>query len=69
MSKRKVIIEVDLDDDKINSVEDLDREILVQDISGQLAKKYLTSLQDDLTQQVNVKKGSKKVHIKTSFRI
>lgn len=65
MSKRKVIIEIDLDDDRINSVEDLDREILVQDISGQLAKKYLCSLQDDMTQQVNVKKGSKKVHIKT----
>ena len=56
MSKRKVIIEVDLEDDKINSIEDLDREILVQDIYGQLAKKYLCSLQDDLTQQVNVKK-------------
>ena len=65
MSKRKVIIEIEIDDDRINSVEDLDREILVQDISGQLAKKYLCSLQDDMTQQVNVKKGSKKVHIKT----
>ena len=66
MSKRKVIIEVDLDDDKINSVENLDREILVQYISGQLAKKYFSSLQDDLAQQVHVKKGSKKVHIKTA---
>ena len=46
MPKRKVIVEVDINDDRINSIEDLEQEILIQDIYGQIAKKYLDSLQD-----------------------
>jgi len=65
MSKRKLIIEVDIDDDAVNSIEDLEREILAQNICGQAARKYLDSLQDDMAQQVEIRKGSKKVHIKT----
>ncbi|MCD4845292.1 MAG: hypothetical protein K8R25_12475 [Methanosarcinales archaeon] len=65
MPKRKVIIEVEIRDDRINSIEDLEQEILTQDIYGQIAKKYLDSLQDDMAQHVNARKGSKNVHIKT----
>ena len=65
MSKRKLIIEVGIDDDAVNSIEDLEREILAQDICGQVARKYLDSLQDSMAQQVEIRKGSKKVHIKT----
>ncbi|MEA1894083.1 MAG: hypothetical protein U9N36_02570, partial [Euryarchaeota archaeon] len=59
------IIEVGIDDDAVNSIEDLEREILAQDICGQAARKYLYSLQDDMAQQAKVRKGSKKIHIKT----
>ena len=48
-----------------NSIEDLEREILARDICGQAARKYLDSLQDDLAQQAKIRKGSKKVHIRT----
>ena len=65
MPERKLIIEVEINDDAVNSIEDLEREILAQDICGQAARKYLDSLQDDLAQQVEIRKGSKKVHIKT----
>ena len=65
MPGRKLIIEVDINDDSVNSIEDLEREILAQDICGQAARKYLDSLQDDMAQQVEIRKGSKKVHIKT----
>ena len=65
MSKRKVIIEIDLNDYRINSIEDLEQEILSQEIYGQVARKYLDSLQDDMAQYVNTRKGSKNVHIKT----
>ena len=65
MAKRKVIVEVDIDDDSVNSIEDLEREILAQDIYGQVAKRYLDSLQDEMIGQVDERKGSKKVHIKT----
>ena len=65
MSERKLIIEVDINDDRVNSIEDLEREILAQNICGQAARKYLDSLQDDMAQQVEIRKGSKKVHIKT----
>ena len=65
MSERKLIIEVGIDDGAVNSIEDLEREILAQDICGQAARKYLDSLQDDMAQQVEIRKGSKKVHIKT----
>ncbi len=65
MSERKLIIEVGIDDDAVNSIEDLEREILAQDICGQAARKYLDSLQEDMTQQAKVRKGSKKIHIKT----
>ena len=65
MSERKLIIEVGIDDDAVNSIEDLEREILAQDICGQAAMKYLDSLQDDMAQQAKMRKGSKKVHIRT----
>ncbi len=65
MPERKLIIEVDINDDAVNSIEDLEREILAQDICGQAARKYLDSLQEDLAQQAKIRKGSKKVHIKT----
>nr|QNO43571.1 hypothetical protein HMEJMANM_00040 [Methanosarcinales archaeon ANME-2c ERB4]QNO43604.1 hypothetical protein LAPIAFBC_00011 [Methanosarcinales archaeon ANME-2c ERB4]QNO44696.1 hypothetical protein NOLKAICN_00006 [Methanosarcinales archaeon ANME-2c ERB4]QNO50344.1 hypothetical protein PMDBIBLC_00006 [Methanosarcinales archaeon ANME-2c ERB4] len=65
MPERKLIIEVGIDDDAVNSIEDLEREILAQDICGQAAMKYLDSLQDDMAQQVKMRKGSKKIHIKT----
>jgi hypothetical protein len=65
MPERKLIIEVEINDDAVNSIEDLEREILAQDICGQAARKYLDSLQDDLAQQAKMRKGSKKVHIKT----
>ena len=65
MSGRKLTLEIDIDDDAVGSIEDLEREILAQDICGQAARKYLDSLQDDLAQQVEIRKESKKVHIKT----
>lgn len=65
MSERKLIIEVDINDDAVNSIEDLEREILAHDICGQAARKYLDSLQDDMVQQAKIRKGSKKIHIKT----
>ena len=65
MPERKLIIEVGIDDDAVNSIEDLEREILAQDICGQAARKYLDSLQDDMAQQAKMRKGSKKIHIKT----
>ena len=65
MSERKLTIVVGIDDDRVNEIVDLEREILAQDICGQAARKYLDSLQDDMAQQVKIRKGSKKVHIKT----
>jgi len=65
MSERKLIIEVGIDDDAVNSIEDLEREILAQDICGQAAMKYLDSLQEDRAQQAKMRKGSKKIHIRT----
>ncbi len=65
MSERKLAIVVGIDDDAVNNIEDLEREILAQDICGQAARKYLDSLQDDMAQQAKVRKGSKKIHIKT----
>ena len=65
MTKRKLILEIDLNDDQINSIEDFEQEILAQDIHGQVARKYLHSLQDGMAQYVNARKGSKNVQIKT----
>jgi len=65
MPERKLTIEVGIDDDRVNSIEDLEREILAQNICGQAAMKYLNSLQDDMAQQAKMRKGSKKIHIKT----
>jgi len=65
MAKRNVIVEVELNDDIVNSIGDLEREILAQDIYGQVARKYLDGLQEDMIGQVDERKGSKKVHIKT----
>jgi len=62
ISKQKLIVEIDLNDNQINSIEDLEQEILAQDLYGQIAKKYLHSLQ---AQYVNSRKGSKNVQIKT----
>jgi len=45
MAKQKLIVEIDLNDDQINSIEDLEQEILAQDLYGQIAKKYLHRLQ------------------------
>ena len=66
MQKRKVTVNVEIDDEMVNSIEDLEREILAQNIYKQVATKYLESLQNDLSQQVDTRKGSKKIHIKTS---
>ena len=52
MQKRKVTIEVEINDEMVNSIEDLEREILAQNIYKQVASKYLESLQDDLYQNV-----------------
>jgi hypothetical protein len=65
MQKRKVTVEVEIDDEMVNSIEDLEREILAQNIYKQVAIKYLESLQGDISQKVDTRKGSKKVHIKT----
>ena len=65
MPERKLAIVVGIDDDAVNSIEDLEREILAQNICGQAAMKYLNSLQDDMAQQAKMRKGSKKIHIKT----
>jgi hypothetical protein len=65
MPERKLTIEVGIDDAAVNSIEDLEREILAQDICGQAAMKYLDSLQDDMAQQSKMRKESKKIHIKT----
>ena len=56
MDKRKLIVEFDINDDRINSIEDLEQEILTQDIYGQVARKYLDSLQNDMAQYVNARK-------------
>ncbi len=60
MHRRKLTLEIDIDDDAVDSIRDLEREILAQDICGQAAMKYLDSLQDDLVQQVEIREGSKK---------
>ena len=65
MHRRKLTLEIDIDDDAVDSIEDLEREILAQDICGQAARKYLDSLQDDLAQRAKMRKGSKKVRIRT----
>ncbi|RZB32252.1 MAG: hypothetical protein AEth_00575 [Candidatus Argoarchaeum ethanivorans] len=65
MSERKLTIVVDINDDRVNSIEDLERETLAQDTCEQAARKYLDSLQDDMAQQVEIRRGSKKIHIKT----
>jgi len=65
MAKRNVIVEVVINDDSVSSIGDLEREILAQDIYGQVARKYLDGLQADMIEQVDERKGSKKVHIKT----
>ena len=65
MPERKLATEIDIDDDAGGSIEDLKWEILAQDICGQAARKYLNSLQDGMTQQAKMRKGSKKIHIKT----
>ena len=65
MPERKLIIEVDINDDAVNGIEDLEREILAQNICGQAARKYLDSLPEDMAQQAKLRKGGKKVHIKT----
>lgn len=41
MQKRKVTIEVDIDDEKVNCIEDLEREILAQNIHKHYYKSIL----------------------------
>lgn len=65
MAKRKLIVEIDLNDNQINSIEYLEHEILAQGIHGQVARKYLNSLQDDMTQYMNAREGCKNMQIKT----
>ncbi len=48
MPERKLIIKVGIDDYAVNSIEDLERKILAQEICGQAARRYLDSLQDDI---------------------
>ena len=64
MPVRKLTLEIDIDDDAVDRIEDIEREILAQDICGQATRKYLASLQDGLAQQVEIRKGSKKVRVK-----
>ena len=66
MAKRNIIIEVAINNDSVSSIEDLEREILFRNIYGQVARKYLDSLQHNLIEQVDERKRSKRVHIKTS---
>ena len=66
MTKRKITIELEMDDDKINSIEDLEKEILALNTAEQIAEKYLYSLQNKALQKTAVRKGSKKIHIKTT---
>ncbi len=66
MTKRKITIELEMDDAKINSIEDLETEILAKNIPKQIAEKYLYSLQNEALQKTAVRKGSKKIHIKTT---
>jgi len=54
-----LIVELDINNDRKNSIEDIEQEIISQDIYGQVARKYLDSLQDDMAQYVNARKGSK----------
>ncbi len=65
MTTRKINLEIELCDSEINSIEDLEREILSQDIIGKIAEKYLNSLQQEIAQQIANKEGSKRIHIKT----
>jgi hypothetical protein len=44
MTKRKVIVEVDLNDDRINSIEDLEQEILAQDIYGVMTNLIMNTI-------------------------
>ena len=57
MQKQKVTIEVDIDDERVNCIEDIEREILAQNIHKQVAIKYLESLQTDRSQQVDVREA------------
>jgi hypothetical protein len=66
MTTRKLNLDIELCDSDINSIEDLEREILAQDIIGKIAEKYLYSLQQEIAQQTAKTKGSKRIHIKTT---
>ena len=44
MPERKLVIEVDINDGAVNSIGDLEREILAQNICGQAARKYLCTI-------------------------
>jgi len=68
MSERKLTIVVGIDDDAVNSIEDLEREILAQNICGQAARKYLDSLQEDMAQQAKGKSISALLQRKSRTR-
>jgi len=44
MPERKLVIEVGINDDAVNGIVDLEREILAHDLCEQAARKYLDSL-------------------------
>jgi len=65
MPERKLVIEVGINDDAVNGIVDLEREILAHDLCEQAARKYLDSLWEEVAQQVEMRRGSKKINIKT----
>ncbi len=66
MTKRKINVEIELCDSDINSIEDLEREILAQDVIEKIAEKYLYSLQQEIARETVKTRGSKRIHIKTT---
>jgi hypothetical protein len=48
---------IEIDDEKVNSIEYLEREIPAQNIHKQVAVKSLESFQVDLSQKVDARKG------------
>ena len=66
MTKRKINIEIEIDDEKVGSLQDLEKEILSKDIYSKIAEKYLRDRQNDEIQSINIRKGSERIRVKTS---
>ena len=66
MTKRKINIEIEIDDEKVGSLQDLEKEILSKDIYSKIAEKYLRDRQNDEIQSINIRKGSERICVKTS---